>query len=146
MRIIVDADACPGISLITEVAKKYNIELILYADYTHNIVSDYAKVIVVSKGFQNVDTVISNDVKEWDILITQDFGLAVIGLSKKASVIHTKGMIYTNDNIDTLLFERHLNSKLRKRGGHSKGPKKRTKEDDIKLINSLESIIKEATL
>ena len=143
MRIIVDADACPGIPLITEVARKYNLELLLYADDSHNIESDYGKVIVSSKGFQSVDIVISNDIKKGDILITQDFGLAVIGLSKKANVIHTKGMIYTDDNIDGLLFERHLNSKLRKKRVHTKGPKKRTKEDDIKLIGSLEKIIKE---
>jgi uncharacterized protein YaiI (UPF0178 family) len=85
--------------------------------------------------------VIANDIKKGDILVTQDFGLATIALSKKAYVVHPKGMIYTDDNIDNLLYERHLNSKLRKSGKHTKGPRKRTKEDDQNLINSLETLI-----
>lgn len=141
MSIIVDADACPGISLITDIAIKYKIDLILYTDDSHNIESDYAKVVTLSKGFQSVDTVISNDIKKNDILITQDFGLAVIALSKKANVMHPKGMIYTDDNIDKLLYERHLNAKLRRTGVNTKGPKKRVKEDDINLIKSLEKLI-----
>ncbi len=141
MNIIVDADACPGVKLITDIAIKYNIKLTLYNDNTHNIESDYADVITLSKGFQSVDMVIANDIKKGDILVTQDFGLATIALSKKAYVLHPKGMIYTNDNIDNLLYERHLNSKLRKSGKHTKGPKKRTKEDDQNLIKALELII-----
>lgn len=143
MKIIVDADACPSINLITKVAQDNNIELCLYADETHNIISDYAKVIITSKGFQSVDDIISKDIQKNDILITQDFGLAVIALSKKAKVIHTKGMIYNDFNIDSLLYERHLNNKLRRSGKHTKGPKKRTNKDDFKLIESLEKTIKE---
>ncbi len=127
MNIIVDADACPGVKLITDIAIKYNIKLTLYNDNTHNIESDYADVITLSKGFQSVDMVIANDIKNGDILITH--------------VLHPKGMIYTNDNIDNLLYERHLNSKLRKSGKHTKGPRKRTKEDDQNLVNSLEILI-----
>ena len=141
MSIIVDADACPSINLITATASKYNLELILYTDDTHNLYSDYGKVITVSRGFQSVDTLISNDINQKDILITQDFGLAVIALSKKAKVLHPKGMIYTDDNIDKLLYERHISAKIRRSGGHTKGPKKRTKEDDLNLINSLEKLI-----
>jgi len=141
MNIIVDADACPGVNLITDIAIKYNIKLTLYNDNTHNIESNYADVVTLSKGFQSVDMVIANDIKKGDILVTQDFGLATIALSKQAYVVHPKGMIYTDDNIDNLLYERHLNSKLRKSGKHTKGPKKRTKEDDQNLVNSLEILI-----
>jgi len=37
MRIIVDGDACPGISIIKNVAKKYNLPLIVYCDINHYI-------------------------------------------------------------------------------------------------------------
>ena len=130
MRIIVDADACPSISEITEFSKKNNIELILYADNTHTIKNDYAKVIILDKGFQSVDIAIINDIEENDILITQDFGLASMSLSK-AKVVHPKGMIYTIENIDRLLFERHISNLNRKKNIHMKGPKKRNKEDRI---------------
>lgn len=142
MRILVDADACPSIELITELARKKRIELILYVDTAHIISNDYAKVITLSKGFQSVDTFITNDIREKDILITQDFGLAVIALSKNANAIHPKGLIYTNDNINGLLFERHLNFKNRKKKIRTKNIKKRTKLDDLSLIKNLKKLIK----
>lgn len=142
MRILVDADACPSIELITELAREKRIELILYVDTAHIISNDYAKVITLSKGFQSVDTFITNDIREKDILITQDFGLAVIALSKNANAIHPKGLIYTNDNINGLLFERHLNFKNRQKKIRTKNIKKRTKLDDLSLIKNLKKLIK----
>ena len=142
MRILVDADACPSIELITELAREKRIELILYVDTAHIISNDYAKVITLSKGFQSVDTFITNDIREKDILITQDFGLAVIALSKNANAIHPKGLIYTNDNINGLLFERHLNFKNRKKKIRTKNIKKRTKFDDLSLIKNLKKLMK----
>lgn len=141
MRIIVDADACPSINEITEFSKKNKIELILYADNTHIIKNDYAKTIIVDKGFQSVDMAIINNIKENDILITQDFGLASLSLSK-AKVVHPKGMIYTNEFIEILLFERHIKNINRKQNIRIKGPKKRNKEDVINLLNSLEKLTK----
>ncbi len=143
MNIIVDADACPSIELITETAKKYNIPLFLYTDTTHNLINSYATIKVLSKGFQSVDMAIINDIKENDILITQDYGLALLALQRKSKVIHPKGLIYTNNNIDQLLFEKYANSINRKMSNHIKGPKKRTKDDEDKLIENLEKTILE---
>lgn len=142
MRIIVDADACPSIDVITELAKSNQKELILYSDTSHNLSSDYAVIKTISKSFQAVDMAIANDLKKNDILITQDYGLALIGLTKKAYVVNPKGKIYTNDNIDQMLFERFLGTKNRKQKIHMKGPKKRTDDDVINLINSINYLIK----
>lgn len=142
MRIIVDADACPSIDVITELAKSNQKELILYSDTSHNLSSDYAVIKTISKSFQAVDMAIANDLKKNDILITQDYGLALIGLTKKAYVVNPKGKIYTNDNIDQMLFERFLGTKNRKQNIHMKGPKKRTDDDVINLINSINYLIK----
>lgn len=141
MRIIVDADACPSINEITLVAKTNKIELLLYVDTTHNINNDYAIIKTFDKGFQSVDVAIANDICNSDILITQDFGLAVIALSKKAKVVHPKGMIYDEENIDRLLYERYLNAENHKKNIRVKGPKKRTKEDVNNLIKSLNILI-----
>lgn len=142
MRIIIDADACPSIREITTLAKQKHIELILYVDNTHNIENEYAKIIVLDKGYQSVDMAIINDIEKSDILVTQDFGLATLALPKKVKVIHPKGMIYNDDNIDRLLFERHINNLNRKQNIHTKGPKKRNKEDVINLLNSLDKLTK----
>ena len=37
MRVIVDGDACPGISIIQRIAKENNLELIVYCDIHHII-------------------------------------------------------------------------------------------------------------
>src|SRR5574344_2311576 len=142
MNILVDADATPSISLITDVAREHNIPLILYCDQTHSISNDYATVKIFSKGFQSVDMAIINEISEHDILITQDFGLATLALSKKCIVISPKGMIYTDNNIDKLNFERYLSSINRKANIHMRGPRKRTKEDDNRLLESLHSSIR----
>lgn len=137
MRIIVDADATPSINLITDIAYNYSILLILYVDTSHNIKNDYAIIKVCSKGFQSVDMAIINDIIKDDILITQDFGLATLALSRNSKVINPKGMIYNNDNIDRLNFERHLNGLNRKAHIHMKGPKKRNGNDEVRLEESI---------
>ena len=141
MKIIIDGDACPSIPKIESLAKKYSIEVDIFVDINHYIQSDYSKVIVVDSGFQSVDMYVVNNCKEKDIVITQDYGVAAMCLPKGASVISTNGKIYTEKNIDLLLEQRHISQKIRKAGGRFKGPKKRTSEDEERLINNLKFII-----
>lgn len=140
--IIIDGDATPSIKLIELLAKKYNIDTIIYCDYNHNIVSDYSKIIKCDSSFQSVDIKIINDLKEKDILITQDYGLSLLALTKKAFVINPNGTIINNDNIDNLLSFKYLNQHLRKQKIKTPNIKKRTKLDDEKLIKNLEQILK----
>jgi len=142
MRILVDADACPGKVIIENLGKEYNIEIIMYCDLNHVLYSDYCTIKYMDSGFQSVDMAIVNEVKENDIVVSQDFGVAAIVLSKKAFAINPKGYIYSNDNIDNLLLERHISSKIRRSGGKTVNPKKRSKEDDERLYNNLLKLIK----
>ena len=64
MRILLDADACPVVDIAIELAKKYNKEIILYYDDSHQIVKDYAKIIMVSQGPDAVDYSLINDSKQ----------------------------------------------------------------------------------
>jgi uncharacterized protein YaiI (UPF0178 family) len=141
MRIIVDADGCPGKHLIEKAAKENSIELIMYCDINHVLNSDYASIRYVDNGFQSVDMKVANEAKPKDIVITQDFGVAAMVLAKGAYAIGPKGHIYDDDNIDKLLFERHMSGKLRRSGGKTFGPKKRTSEDDDKLYSNLIKLI-----
>lgn len=142
MKIIIDGDACPSIKLIEEFAANNGIDVLIVTDTSHTIASNYSKIIVVDKGNQSVDIKLINEVNINDIVISQDYGVAVMVLAKKANCISPKGLIYTNDNIDTLLLTRHINQKLRRNGKHIKGTKKRTKEDDNRLIESLVKLSK----
>lgn len=141
MRILVDADACPGRDIIEKAARKNNIEVIMYCDINHILRSDYSEIIYVDNGFQSVDMKIVNEVKEYDIVITQDFGVAAMVLGKNAYAVSPKGKIYSNDNIERLLFERHIGQKVRRSGGKTLNAKKRKKEDDERLYISLINII-----
>ena len=64
-------------------------------------------------------------------------------LGKGAYAIHQSGKWYTNDNIDQMLMERHLNKKARRstHKSHMKGPRKRTSEDDEKFAKSFEKMV-----
>ena len=96
---------------------------------------------MVSKGNDAVDFRIINAIGRADILVTQDYGLAAMGLAKKARPIHPSGLIYTENNIDQLLFRRHVGKEVRRRGGHTKGPKKRTPDQDKAFEESLRNLI-----
>ncbi|ARC86557.1 hypothetical protein U732_3244 [Clostridium argentinense CDC 2741] len=143
MRILVDADACPAKHIIEEVAENFNKELIFYCDLNHVISPSYGEVKYMDSGFQSVDMKIANDTKEKDIIVTQDYGVAAMVLGKGAYAINPKGYIYTDENIDKLLFERHISSKVRRGGGKTSNPKKRKDEDDERLYKNLLKLVKE---
>ena len=143
MHIYVDADACPVIRIVENIAKKYNIETTLICDTNHVLTSDYSDVVTVSAGADAVDFKLVNLCTRDDIVVTQDYGGAAMALSKGAYAIHQSGKWYTNDNIDQMLMERHLNKKVRRSShkNHMKGPRKRTEEDDVRFAQSFEKLI-----
>ena len=145
MKILIDADGCPVVDTIIKVANKFNIEVIIMCDTSHVFNKPGIEIIVLSKGADSVDFALVNKVSKGDIVVTQDYGLAAMVLSKGGCPINQNGRIYNNENIDQLLFTRHISKKARAAGCRTKGPKKRQKEDDIKfeesLINLCENLI-----
>lgn len=136
MRIIIDADACPSLNIIEDIAEYHHLECMVFCDYNHHITSNYSKVNIIDSGYQSVDMAIINEAKKDDIVITQDYGLATLVLSKKGNAINPNGMIYDNSNIDYLMNIRHVKAKIRSHI-HLKGPKKRTKLDENNLIKNI---------
>ena len=143
MKIFVDADACPVVRIVEEVAEKYRIDVTLLCDTTHILTSDYSEVIVVGAGADAVDYKLISICHKGDIIVSQDYGVAAMALGKGAYAIHQSGKWYTNDNIDQMLMERHLNKKARRSShkNHLKGPKKRTEEDDKRFAQSFEKLV-----
>jgi len=140
MRILVDADACPVKNIIVELAKKNNIEVIMFFDNAHVYEDGYSKVFIVDKGSDSVDYFLINRALASDIVITGDYGLASMALAKKTYPISPRGLIYNEDNILALLSQRAISQKLRKHK-NLKGPKKRVSNDDEKFRKSLNIII-----
>ena len=72
-----------------------------------------------------------------------DLGLEPTEAECRPYAIHQSGKWYTNENIDQMLMERHLNKKARRSShkNHMKGPRKRTEEDDARFAQSFEKLI-----
>ncbi|HKM04235.1 MAG TPA: YaiI/YqxD family protein [Lachnospiraceae bacterium] len=143
MKILVDADACPVVKIIEKIAKADDIPVILFCDTNHVLYSDYSEIIVIGAGADAVDFALVNKCNGQDIIVSQDYGVAAMALGKKAYAIHQSGKWYTNDNIDLMLMERHMAKEARRKGSknHSKGPKKRTEEDDKRFEESFTKLI-----
>lgn len=144
-RVLVDADACPVVRIVERVAKAYGVPVTLLCDTNHVMVSADSEVKVIGAGADAVDFALINLCRSGDIVVTQDYGVAAMALGKGARAIHQSGRLYTQDNIDRMLMERHLARKARMGKGkhHLKGPKKRTKEDDEAFEAAFEELVRE---
>lgn len=144
MKILIDADACPKTVLqcCVEVGQKYSLPVVTVANVNHHIVSPHH--ITVDGTSQEADMKVINLTEAGDIVITQDWGLAALVLAKKAYCLSPAGSEYHSRTMDFLLEEREIKAKYRRGGGHTKGPKKRTKEQDVRFAENLENIIKKA--
>lgn len=130
MKILIDADGCPVTKIALSLAKEREIPVVIVCDTAHEFNDSYAKIVVVDKGADSADFKLVNLANSGDVVITQDYGLAAMCLSKCANVLNQNGLVYTSDNIDSLLLSRHTAKKIRNSGGRLKGPSKRTKQQD----------------
>lgn len=141
MRILIDADGCPVVKIAVDTAKKFGIECIVLCDTSHEFSFDSARTVVVEKGADSVDFKLVNLIRSGDIAVTQDYGLAAMCLAKGAVPISQNGMVYTDRNIDGLLYSRYVSKKIRNSGGRLKGPSKRTEEQDKAFSDKLTYLI-----
>ena len=167
MQIFVDADACPVVDIVETIAEKYNISTTLLCDTNHILYSDCSEVIVVCAGADAVDYKLISICHKGDVVVSQDYDVAAMALGKglkakrRPYAIHQSGKWYTNENIDQMLMERHLNKKVRRSShkNHMKGctmsgghrfctdrsgngdTRKRTEEDDVRFAQSFEKLI-----
>ncbi|PGS48747.1 YaiI/YqxD family protein [Bacillus sp. AFS041924] len=146
MKILIDADGCPVVTETINIAAEFNIDVLLLCDTAHIMQREGAKTIVISQGADAVDFALVNRVSKGDVIITQDYGLAAMVLSKQAYVLNQNGFQYTNENIDSLLHTRYVSKKIRNAGGRVKGPKKRQKEDNANFEKGLRSLLSSITL
>ncbi|ETI69755.1 YaiI/YqxD family protein [Neobacillus vireti] len=132
MKIYVDADACPVKDIIISEGTNAAIPVILVTSFSHFSTVEQplgVETIYVDSGADAADYRIMKLADREDIIVTQDYGLASLGLAKGCRVLHHKGFTYTNENIDQLLQTRYLSAMARKSGKRTKGPKPFTAED-----------------
>lgn len=126
MKILIDGDGCPVVDIAISIAKDYNLEVILVKNYSHELWDDYATIVTVDQSPDSADYYIANHAVESDIVVTQDYGLAAMALSKGALGINQNGLIISSKNINQLLERRYINREIRRK--HKKYTKFKKRE------------------
>ncbi len=140
MKVLIDADACPVWRIAVKICRENEVDYILVCDSSHYFKEEF-NVVYVDGGSDAADYKIVELTKEGDIVITQDYGLATMVLSKSAHAINQNGMVYNDQNIMGLLESRAFSAKLRKHKTHLKGPKKRNENQNDSFRVSFENLI-----
>ena len=141
MRLLIDADGCPVTRIAVRAAKQHNLDCTIICDTAHRIEYDGAETIIVDKGADSADYRLVNLVQAGDLVVTQDYGLAAMCLSRNAIVLNQDGKQYTEENISGLLEFRAASAKYRRAGGRMKGMPKRTAQQDRDFENALVHIL-----
>lgn len=136
VQVLVDADACPVKELIVRAARQRGVPVTMLIDTSHELNDGYSLVLTVDKGKDSVDIALANLVKPGDLVVTQDYGVAAMALGHGAKALNQNGLIYTQENMDRLLFERYLSQKVRRSGGKTGKNRKRSKADDEEFMRS----------
>ena len=130
--IIIDGDACPVVSSVIELTQETGIFVTIIRSFSHfstQIDPEHVRTVYVDDGPESVDYKIVQLASSENIVITQDYGLASLLLNKVRFVMHHKGFLFNDDNIQQLLDQRYINAQIRKQGGRHKGPPPFTKQD-----------------
>ena len=141
MKVYIDADGCPVTDIVIAKCAVKGIPCVLVCDTAHQIRRPGADTVTVDKGSDSADLMIANKVHPGDVVVTQDYGLACICLSRNARILHQDGWEYTEYNIQALLFQRHESGKYRRAGGRVKGPRKRTSQQDKDFEAALQKLL-----
>lgn len=141
MKIWIDADGCPVVDLTLRIAKRHDVEVMILCDTSHVFEREGARTITVSKGADSVDFALVNLLLPGDIAITQDYGLAAMCLARRAIPLSQNGLVYSEENIDSLLLARYTAKKIRMAGGRLKGNAKRAPQQDRDFEGALEQLL-----
>ena len=142
MRIFVDADACPVKEEIVAIAETHNVPVTFIVSTAGYFERGWkAENILVDSLPQAVDIAIINRLEADDIVVTQDYGLALLVLGKHGKAISPRGYIFTDENIDRCLLQRQMSSDARKAGIRRKGPKKRSDHDRDRFCRNFQGLL-----
>lgn len=141
MRVLIDGDGCPVVDIAIELCRKRHIPCLLLCDTAHEFHREGVQVLTFDKGADSVDFGLVNRVSPGDLVITQDYGLASMCLTRNARVLHQDGWEYTHWNMDALLLQRHESWKCRISGRRAKSIPKRTVQQNQAFQAAMEAIL-----
>jgi uncharacterized protein len=141
--IYVDADAMPrdALAVIDRVAKQFHADVITVSSVNHHF--DRPNHITVDPHPQAADMAIVGMLKKGTqtVVVTQDYGLAALALGQGARALSPHGLVFSEMNMDRLLFERDIHARERRQTGRSRGPKPRTTKDTEQFEKALVQVL-----
>lgn len=143
MQLLIDADGCPVVDIAIEAARRRKLSVLLFCDTAHIFSRTGAQTITVSKGADSADFALLSHVAPGDAVVTQDYGLAAMCIAKGGRPINQDGIVFTPDNIDTLLASRYEVKRTLAAGGRVKGPKKRKPAQNAAFAAALARLLDE---
>ena len=131
MRIFIDGDACSTQKIKRKFAGRRNTEVVTVVSIENcTNIQPKPNTIVVDSTPQAADIEIFNRLRQGDIVVTKDYGLASLVLGKNGKAMSPSGFMYTKHNIEILLQQRYINGILRNSTGRrrKRRPKYRQEE------------------
>ena len=114
MKIFIDGDACSAEKIRRKFTKKNRAEIVTVVSIENcSGIRHGEQTIVVDSTPQAADIEIFNRVRQGDMVITKDYGLASLVLGKKGKAVSPSGFVYTQKNIGILLQQSYVNGVLR---------------------------------
>lgn len=154
--LYIDADACPVTKEAVAAARKAKIACVIAGNTSQNLEryirrgdrcepgpGFWVSTLQTSVGSDSADFAIVRELEPGDIVVTQDIGLAGMVLGRGAKAIGVRGHVYNKLTIDSMLFIRHEEKKVRRAGGRTKGPAAFTDEDRERFVRNLDRLIRE---
>jgi uncharacterized protein YaiI (UPF0178 family) len=143
MKVIVDADACPVKEIVIRVCRAEKVPVLLISCLAHALQPEEGvSVVQVDTAPQSADIAIINALVPGDIVVTADYGLAALVLGGRGRALSPRGFMYLDENIDALLEKRHLESKVRRGGGRTKGPRAFSAGDRRRFEQALVALLR----
>ena len=154
--LFIDADACPVTREALDCARAAHVPCVIAGNSTQNLMrhvraSDpteepsrggfWVRILQVSVGADSADFAIVRELAENDVVVTQDIGLASMVLGRGARAIGVRGRVYNPVTIDSMMFIRHEEKKVRRAGGRTKGPAAFTDEDRRRFVRNLRELL-----
>lgn len=144
MKILVDADACPGAvkEILFRAAQRTGIDTLLVANRPlHTPPGGRVRLLVVPSGFDVADARIVELVEPGDLVITADIPLANQVIARGARALNPRGELYTTQNIAEHLARRDFLESLRSSGVVTGGPAPLGAADVRSFANALDRLL-----
>jgi len=147
MKILIDADACPGVvkEMLYKISTRLNMKLVFVANqYMQFPSTSLISSVIVKAGPDEADNHIVEIMEAGDLVITEDIPLADRVVKKEGVVLTPRGKLLDGNNIGQKLAVRNLMTDLRNEGIMTGGPKAFGNKEKQLFANAVDKLLTKA--